>query len=168
MFLRLGRWPMGENSPQTHTHTHLHIEPRLFWWTTMYIFFLQHKGPCGPTEGAGPPTSCLIQSAGLTNTNRQLNVLFNKTIYNWSFILIVLCLCGECVVAVLDPLLAFVMSKSTLIINRITAASDICHFYFSELDFSAATVCLTPPSESFNPVIRMACCVMTGFMHRCR
>lgn len=54
------------------------------------------------------------------------------------------------------------MSESTNMVNRITGVSDRRRFYFSEGDFSRAAVCVTPSSESFNLVIRMACCVIVS------
>lgn len=45
---------------------------------------------------------------------------------------------------------------------RLQPTSDRCHFYFSEDDFSGATVCSTPLPVSFNLVIRMACCVIVA------
>lgn len=47
-------------------------------------------------------------------------------------------------------------------LTRLQPTSDRCHFYFSEDDFSGATVCSTPLPVSFNLVIRMACCVIVA------
>lgn len=44
------------------------------------------------------------------------------------------------------------------ILNRIKAASDRRRLCFNKGDFSGATVSVTP--QSFNLVIRMACCVI--------
>ena len=106
--------------------------------------------------------SCLIQSAGLevANANRQQNVLCNEIVCSTSFILLDVCVC---LCTVLD--LPMHLSESAQIINRITAASDRRRFYFNEGDLSAATVCASPPSVSFNLVIRMACCVIVTSPH---
>lgn len=58
------------------------------------------------------------------------------------------------------------LSESTHIVNRITATSDSRRFCFRKGDCCGATVCVTPPSESFNLVIRMACCVIVTSTHR--
>lgn len=72
-----------------------------------------------------------------------------------------------CLCVILGPAHAFVR-QHTHVTNRIRAASDRRRFYFGEGDFSGATVCVTPPSVSFNLVIGMACCVIVTFLHRQR
>lgn len=57
---------------------------------------------------------------------------------------------------------------SVHILNRIEAASDKHYLCLSKGDFNGATLSVTPASDTFHLVIRMACSVVVDSPHRQR
>lgn len=99
-----------------------------------------------------PPMSCFVYCflIFLTNADSRHNFIFNGALYSTSFSSFPVCTCS------------FFVRVHIQTLTRLQPTSDRCHFYFSEDDFSGATVCSTPPPVSFNLVIRMACCVIVA------